>query len=70
MNTEAFIDMTKRTTIVLPDAVYEDLQLWADEEGRATANLVAFLVEQAVRAKFPSKYPPAYKKVEASDRQA
>lgn len=46
MNTEAFIDMTKRTTIVLPDAVYEDLQLWADEEGRATANLVAFLVSR------------------------
>ena len=70
MNTEAFIDMTKRTTIVLPDAVYEDLQLWADEEGRATDNLVAFLVEQAIRAKFPSKYPPAYKRVDASDRQA
>ncbi|WP_414553536.1 ribbon-helix-helix domain-containing protein [Anabaena sp. CCY 0017] len=69
MNKTFFIEMTKRTTIVLPDVVYEDLQIWADEEGRATANLVAFLVEQAVRAKFPSKYPPGYRRLEASDRQ-
>jgi len=49
--------MTKRTTIVLPDAIYEDLLDWAKEEGRPTANLVAFLVEQAIRLKYPEKYP-------------
>jgi hypothetical protein len=49
---------TKRTTIVLPRAVYEALEEWADSEGRATANLAAFMVEQAVRAKFPDRFPP------------
>lgn len=50
--------MSKKTTIVLPDAIYEDLMRWADSEGRPTANLASFLIEQSVRTKFPSKYPP------------
>ncbi|WP_127087446.1 ribbon-helix-helix domain-containing protein [Dulcicalothrix desertica] len=49
--------MSKKTTIVLPDAIYEDLIRWAEAEGRPTANLAAFLVEQSVRAKFKDKYP-------------
>ena len=49
---------TKRTTIVLPRMVYEALEEWADSEGRATANLAAFMVEQAVRARFPDRFPP------------
>ena len=49
---------TKRTTIVLPRTVYEALEECADSEGRATANLAAFMVEQAVRAKFPDRFPP------------
>ncbi|NEQ31557.1 MAG: hypothetical protein F6K04_11205 [Leptolyngbya sp. SIO4C5] len=51
--------MSKRTTIVLPDQVFDDLEKWADQEGRPTANLAAFLVELSVRAKFPEKYPSA-----------
>ncbi|GAP99098.1 ribbon-helix-helix domain-containing protein [Leptolyngbya sp. NIES-2104] len=50
-------EMSKRTTIVLPDKIFADLEKWADEEGRPTANLAAFLVEQAVRAKYSSEYP-------------
>lgn len=50
-------EMSKRTTIVLPDKIFADLEKWADEEGRPTANLAAFLVEQAVRAKYPAEYP-------------
>lgn len=49
--------MSKRTTITLPDGIYEDLERWADKEGRPTANLVAFLVEVAVKQRFPEKYP-------------
>lgn len=49
--------MSKRTTIVLPDKIFADLEKWADEEGRPTANLAAFLVEQAVRSKYPDEYP-------------
>ena len=54
--------MSKRFTFVLPDEVAQDLEDWASAEGRATANLIAFLVEQAVRIKYPSKYPPPIKR--------
>lgn len=50
--------MSKRTTITLPDSIYEDLEKWADSEGRPTANLAAFLVEIAVKQKFSEKYLP------------
>lgn len=52
------VPMSKRTTIVLPDKVFESLEYWADDEGRATANLAAYLVEQAIRARFPEDFPP------------
>ncbi|MBI4784520.1 MAG: hypothetical protein HY785_24870 [Oscillatoriophycideae cyanobacterium NC_groundwater_1537_Pr4_S-0.65um_50_18] len=48
--------MSKRTTITLPDAIFDDLEEWADGEGRPTANLAAFLVEIAVKEKFREKY--------------
>lgn len=51
-----FQDMSKRTTITLPDAIFDDLEEWADGEGRPTANLAAFLVEIAVKEKFREKY--------------
>jgi len=56
--------MTKRITIVLPESIHSDLESWANQEGRATANLAAFIVEQAVRVKYPMKYPPPHKKIE------
>jgi hypothetical protein len=45
-------------SINVPDEVSTDLQRWADEEGRPRANLAAFLLELAVRQKYPEKYPP------------
>jgi len=45
-------------SINVPDTIGEDLQRWADEEGRPRANLAAFLVELAVRQKYPEKYSP------------
>jgi hypothetical protein len=45
-------------SINVPEQIGEDLQRWADEEGRPRANLAAFLVELAVRQKYPEKYPP------------
>jgi len=48
--------MSKRTTITLPDAVFDDLEHWADSEGRPLANLAAFLVEIAVKKQYKSKY--------------
>jgi hypothetical protein len=58
--------MSKRTTIVLPDKVFDSLENWADDEGRATANLAAYLVEQAVRVRFPEDFPPKIKNESAS----
>lgn len=51
--------MSKRTTITLPDSVFEDLEQWAETEGRPTANLAAFLVETCVKQQFPEKYQTA-----------
>ena len=59
------VSMSKRTTITLPDGIFDDLDRWAEREGRPTANLAAFLVEVAVKQKFSDKYPELS---EASDR--
>lgn len=53
---------TKRTTIVLPAKVYELLEQRADMEGRATANLAAFVVEQYIRECYPNEFPNPYTK--------
>jgi hypothetical protein len=53
------VEMAKRVYLTLPDKVFEDLERWADEEGRPTANLAAFLVEQMTRTKYPENYPDA-----------
>lgn len=45
-------------SVNVPDSIGDDLQRWAEEEGRPRANLAAFLIELAVRQKFPEKYPP------------
>jgi predicted DNA-binding protein len=53
---------TKRTTIVLPAKVYELLEQRASLEGRATANLAAFVVEQYIRECYPEEFPNPYKR--------
>ncbi|MEM1278503.1 MAG: hypothetical protein AAGG53_00480 [Cyanobacteria bacterium P01_H01_bin.152] len=57
--------MPVRFSVTLPDQINKDLQEWADKEGRPKANLTAFLIESAVRARFPDRYPDAQSK---SDR--
>lgn len=61
MMIELTIPMPARFSVNLPDQINEDLQKWADKEGRPKANLAAFLIELAVRAQFPDKYPTADK---------
>ncbi len=52
--------MSKRTTITLPDSVFEELEDWADQQGRPTANLASFLVELGIRqAKESQEYVPS-----------
>ena len=57
-------DVSKRINLSVPDAVYDELEFWAKTQGRAVANLSAFLLESALnRAKtegiFPTQTPPA-----------
>ena len=52
--------MSKRVFLTLPDEVFEDLERWADKQGRATANLAAYLVESCVKeAKEKGEVPKA-----------
>lgn len=51
--------MTTKLTLTLPDKVAIDLERWAIEEGRNKTNLGNYLVEAAIRAKYPENYPPA-----------
>jgi hypothetical protein len=61
-------EITKRTTITLPAAVFDALEEWADHEGRPTANLAAYLIEQSVRIKYPDKFPPKIQRVDGDGR--
>ena len=50
--------MSKRIQVTLPDRLAEDLEKWAQNDGRPVANLAAFLLEQAVKqAKQSGDYP-------------
>ena len=42
-------DVSKRVNLTLPDVVYDELEAWAEFQGRPTANLAAYLVESAIR---------------------
>lgn len=54
--------VSKRVFMTLPDAVFEELEQWADQQGRPTANLAAFLVETALReAKERGEFKPKTK---------
>lgn len=57
MSKESLPNMAK-FSVNVPDEIGEDLARWAAEEGRPRANLAAFLIELAVRQKYPDKYPP------------
>jgi hypothetical protein len=57
-------EVTKRTTITLPASVFEAMEEWADQEGRPTANLAAYLIEQSVRIKYPDRFPPKIQRIE------
>ncbi|MEM9214704.1 MAG: hypothetical protein AAGD25_10190 [Cyanobacteria bacterium P01_F01_bin.150] len=50
--------VSDRFTVTIPDSIAEHLQHWAELEGRAKANLAAFIIETAVKNRFPDEYPP------------
>lgn len=49
---------TKQITVRLPASIFEGLGDWAEEEGRKVGNLAAHQLEQAVRIKYPGRFPP------------
>jgi predicted DNA-binding protein len=52
--------VSKRVFLTLPDEVYTKLEDWADQQGRPTANLAAFIVETAIRnAEEKAEYKPS-----------
>ncbi len=60
------LTVSKRIHVTLPDSIYEALERWADNQGRPTANLAAFLIEVAVlEAQKTGEIPP---KPEKPDR--
>ncbi|MEO1522051.1 MAG: hypothetical protein AAFU78_14900 [Cyanobacteria bacterium J06633_2] len=52
--------MSKRTTVTLPDSVFEEIEDWAAQQGRPTAGLMALLIELGLRdAKQRGEYAPS-----------
>lgn len=41
-------DMSKRIQVTLPDRIADELQEWADYDGRPLSNLAAYLLERAI----------------------
>jgi CopG-like RHH_1 or ribbon-helix-helix domain, RHH_5 len=41
--------VSKRINVTLPDSVVEELESWAEAQGRSLANLAAFLLESSVK---------------------
>ena len=42
------MNVSKRIQVTLPDRLADDLQRWADYDGRPLSNLAAFLLEKIV----------------------
>jgi hypothetical protein len=54
--------VSKRFTVTVPDLLFEELEDWAEQQGRPTANLAAFLIELGVKqAKEKGEYSPKKK---------
>ena len=44
-----------RVTITLPYSVYQQIVSLADNQGRSTSNLMAYLLERGIELLFPNK---------------
>ena len=50
--------VSKRVNLTLPDSVYQDLEIWAESQGRPPSSLGAFLVELSImNAKKSGDFP-------------
>jgi hypothetical protein len=48
-NLHPWTPVSKRINVTLPDAIFAELELWAEAQGRPTANLAAYLIEAGMR---------------------
>jgi hypothetical protein len=65
--------VSKRINVTLPDSVVNELEQWADTQGRSLANLAAFLLESSLnqakeRGEIPTPESPVQQKKPRSDR--
>ena len=65
--------MSKRINVTLPDSVVEELEQWADNQGRSLANLAAFLLESSLKqakekGEFLTQEFPGQQKKSQSDK--
>jgi CopG-like RHH_1 or ribbon-helix-helix domain, RHH_5 len=65
--------VSKRINVTLPDSVVNELEQWADIQGRSLANLAAFLLESSLnqakeRGEIPTLESPVQQKKPRSDR--
>ncbi len=65
--------VSKRINVTLPDSVVNELEQWADIQGRSLANLEAFLLESSLnqakeRGEIPTQESPVQQKKPRSDR--
>lgn len=51
--------MAKKVFASVPDSVANDLEIWANQQGRSLSNLISFLLENALRdAKANGEFQP------------
>jgi hypothetical protein len=65
--------VSKRINVTLPDSVVDELEQWADVQGRTLANLAAFLLESSLnqakeKGEIPSQVSPLQPKKPRSER--
>lgn len=62
--------VSKRIYVTLPDTVHEDLEGWAEYQGRPTANLAAYLIELGIReAKNRGEFKTHLDRLKGKDEQ-
>ena len=73
VNTGIDESVSKRINVTLPDSVVEELEQWADNQGRSLANLAAFLLESSLKdakakGEIPAQEFPVTQKKPRSDK--
>lgn len=53
--------VSKRIHVTLPDSIFTALEKWADDQGRPTANLAAFILEKAIEQAIEEGKVPDYR---------